>query len=35
MEDNGLYTPEDPYLPLRLMYQMYPHPSLARLLPDQ
>ena len=28
----GLYSPEDPDLPIRIMYQMYPHPSLARLL---
>ncbi len=28
----GLYSPEDPDLPIRIMYEMYPHPSLARLL---
>jgi hypothetical protein len=28
----GLFSPEDPDLPIRIMYQMYPHPSLARLL---
>jgi len=27
-----MYSPEDPDLPIRLMYEMYPHPSLARLL---
>jgi hypothetical protein len=28
----GLYSPDDPDLPIRIMYQLYPHPSLARLL---
>ena len=35
IEQPGLYTDEDPYLLVRIAYQMYPHPSLARLLPEE
>lgn len=35
LDPTGLYTPEDPYLPIRIAYSLYPHPALARLLPEQ
>jgi len=31
---NPLVNEEDPDMALRIMYQMYPHPAIARLLSE-
>lgn len=33
--EQSLYSEADPYMLVRIAYQLYPHPSLARLLPEQ
>ena len=34
LQPEGMYSEADPYMMVRLAYQVYPHPSLARLLPE-
>ena len=34
LDDQSMYSEADPYMMVRLAYQVYPHPSLARLLPE-
>ena len=31
---SSLIAEDDPYLAIRAAYQVFPHPSLARLLPE-
>lgn len=35
LQQEGMYSEADPYMMVRIAYQMYPHPSLARLLPEE
>jgi len=35
LQEQGMYSETDPYMLVRIAYQMYPHPSLARLLPEE
>ena len=34
IERNSLVSPDDPDMVLRLIYEAFPHPSIARLLPE-
>ena len=34
LDPDGLYSPEDPLMVVRVAYSLYPHPSLARLLEE-
>ena len=34
LQPEGMYSEADPYMMVRLAYQLYPSPSLARLLPE-
>ena len=34
LANQGMVNPDDPDMMLKAIYQMFPHPSLARLLPE-